>query len=98
MIPESNPNESKKYMVIHATAWSKGDKIEQKNRLVVIEYTPKPKYGGYAVRWQLQNKATFGGASYNSEEAAHNAFLRKYLDHNKDYPKGNPSYLPGLVS
>jgi hypothetical protein len=97
MITESNPNESKKYIVTHATNWSKGNDVEQKTRLVVIQFMPTPRYGGYAVRWQLPNKATFGGASYNTGDGAWKAFIRKYEDHNKDYPAGNASHLPGIV-
>jgi hypothetical protein len=89
----SNPNESGKYSILYATNYSKGNQIENPMRLVVIKYERNSEF---ALRWQDRSGATYGGYSYQTKEQAHNAFLRKYLDHNQAYRKGNPSHLPGL--
>ena len=98
---ETNPNESGRYKVIHATRWSKGKKgLEKKTRLVVLEhYTlTGTEVRGYAVRLQTApDMATYGGSSYQVKENAENAWLRKYLEHNEMYKTGNVSHLPGLA-
>jgi len=74
-----------------------GNDVELKTRLIVIEFTPKSKVGNYAVRMQTNDGATYGGGSFETHEGAHNAFLRRYLEHNASYGKGNPSHWPGIV-
>lgn len=93
---QRNPNESFPYRVVHATKWSKKSHIERPMRLVVIQLVGK-KFDEFAVRWQDKNGSTYGGASFHSKEQAHNAFLEKYLNHNKCYGPKNISHLPGLV-
>lgn len=89
----TNPNESSSYIIEYATLWSEGGRGEKPMRLVVIGYT---KYPEFAIRWQDKTGATFGGYSYQEKKNAHNAFLRKYLEHNDSYKEGNISHLPGL--
>lgn len=90
-------NESRKYRILHHTKWSKGGGIEVPTRLIVIVFTPAREHGNFAVRWQSYDGATFGGDTFNTKEGAHNAFLRKYLEHNSMYKAGNVSHLPGIV-
>lgn len=93
----SNPNESGSYDVIHASKWSKGGKGEKKTRLVVIKFRGKK---SFAVRWQTptgDNGPTFGGSSFQSEEKAHESFMRAYLRHNGKYKNGNISHFPGIA-
>jgi len=90
----TNPNENGRYTIEYATLWSEGDRGEKPMRLVVIGY--KREYPEFAVRWQDKSGATFGGYTYQEKETAHNAFLRKYLEHNDSYKKDNISHLPGL--
>lgn len=90
-------NESRKYRILHATKWSTGNSIEVPSRLIVIAFTPTYDHGNFAVRWQNRDGSTYGGGSSNTREAAHNMFLKKYLEHNESYRKGNPSHLPGIV-
>jgi len=92
----SNPNESGQYYIKYATQFSRGNKIEIPMRLVVIEYETAVHRGKFAVRWQDKKGNTSGGYSYDTEREAHNAFLRRYLDHNDSYKEGNPSHLPGM--
>ena len=93
---QTNPNESLPYRILHKTHWSKKGRIDKAMRLIVIQYAGR-KYGQFAVRWQDKNMATFGGYSYETKMDAHNAFLKKYLDHNTSYGPGNVSHLPGIV-
>lgn len=96
----SNPSETYPYEVIHATKWSKGGNGEKKSRLVVIKYSPQKAGYQFAVRWQTpvgDNGPTFGGSSFSNERAAHDAFLKRYLEHNETYKKGNISHLPGIA-
>ena len=65
-------------------------------RLVVIAYVGRT-HGSFAVRWQDKSGATFGGYSYETARTAHDAFMRKYLEHNESYRDGNISHLPGIV-
>jgi len=98
-MPNAYRNESHgKYRLLHYTKWSKGGGIEVRSRLVVIAFpSVKGEFGKYAVRYQNYDGATWGGASFNSHEEAHRAFLEKYLDHNRSFRKGNISHLPGIV-
>lgn len=95
-----NPNETYPYDVIHATRWSKAKAgVERPTRLVVLKFR-KTEGWKYAVRWQTpsgDNGPTYGGASYPTEQSAHEAFMRKYLENNELYKKGNPSHLPGVA-
>jgi hypothetical protein len=91
--PQTNMNESGSYRIVHATRWSKGGRIDKPMRLVVIAFVS----GGYAVREQDKSGATFGGSSFQSKESAHNAFLKRYLNHNESYRRGNVSHYPGIV-
>jgi hypothetical protein len=93
----SYANESRKYKILNHTKWSMGNDVELKTRLIVIEFTPKYEHRNFAVRMQTNDGATYGGDSFETYEGAHNAFLRKYLDHNASYRKGNPSHYPGIV-
>lgn len=94
--PQSNPNESGQYRIIHATKWSKKGRIDLPLRLVVLSFVGR-QYGAYALRWQGKDGATFGGYSFNTAQEAHDAFLRRYLSHNETYKRGNVSHLPGIV-
>jgi hypothetical protein len=90
--------EQRKYRIIHATKWSKGGGIEVKSRLVVLAFTPVLEHrDNFALRWQNEDGATWGGSAFTTNEQAHNAFLRRYLEHNATYRAGNISHLPGIV-
>jgi hypothetical protein len=97
-MPNRSRNESRgPYKILHETNWSKGQKdLEVRTRLVVIAFTKKLGYGDYALRWQNYDGATWGGSAFDSEREAHNAFMEKYLTHNKSYKEGNVSHLPGI--
>lgn len=79
----TNVNEPHPYDVVHATKWSKGGRGELKSRLVVLKYKPASNVArhGFAVRTQAgrggDNAPTFGGATFPSQRAAHDAFLRE---------------------
>jgi hypothetical protein len=101
-----NPNETYPYKIMRKTGWSKGSRIELPSRLVLISYyrgkDAKPKY---AVRWQTKpkrgpnpvgNGPTFGGDAFSDWTQANLMFVRKYHEHNADYPRGNVSHLPGI--
>lgn len=94
--PQTNPNESLPYRILHATRFSQGGRGEKPMRLVVIGYIGR-KYGQFAVRWQDKDGNTFSGYSYETSRDAHNAFMRRYLEHNESYRPGNISHLPGIV-
>ena len=93
---QTNPNESGTYRILHATKWSKKGAIDKAMRLVVLGFVGR-EHGGYALRWQDRSGATFHGASFNTRNEAHNAFLRAYLRHNESYGPRNISHLPGIV-
>lgn len=94
-----------RYRIIYATKWSKGGRGERRTRLIVIAFPIKNRgrgdpfshFGKFALRWQTPDGATFGGGSFNSREDAHHAFLRRYVEHNENYRKGNISHLPGMA-
>lgn len=89
--------ESRDYVVIHATKYCKGDKNEPQMRLVVLEFRPKEPWGGYAIRYQTKDGATFGGMAFNSKQEAYDVFVQEFARHNSIFRKGNPSHLPGIV-
>jgi len=94
--PQTNPNESLPYRILHATRWSKGGRGEKPMRLVVIGYIGR-KNGPYAIRWQDKSNATFGGYSYETRENALDGFINYYKRHNQSFGPGNISHLPGIV-
>lgn len=97
-MPNKFVNESKPYKVIHETAWSQGKEgLEKKTRLIVIEFDQKSNLGKWAVRWQSYDGATFHGGAFNSELEAYKAFSRRVVEHNRSYPMGNISHLPGIL-
>ena len=97
VMPYKYANESRRYRILHATKWSKGNDIEVKCRLVVIEFTPKLGRGDYALRLQRIDGATHSGGSFDSVEAAYDQLLEEYVKHNRIYKAGNPSHYPGIV-
>jgi hypothetical protein len=54
----------------------------------------------YAVRYQTpmgDNGPTYGGAAYPTEQSAHDSFMKRYLEHNELFKKGNASHFPGIA-
>jgi hypothetical protein len=92
----TNQNETGSYSIEYATNWSPGNDVEISLRIIVMKYLTGHHALSYAVRWQNRQGDTFGGYSFEGKETAHNYFLKKYLDHNASYRKGNPSHLPGM--
>jgi len=95
-MPHRNTNESRPYVTLYKTGWSRGGRGEVRTRLIVITFLKKLGYGDYALRWQNYDGATYGGGSFDHVADAYHAFIKKYAAHNEMYKKGNISHLPGL--
>lgn len=99
-MPNKFRNEgSGRYVILHATKWSRGKKgLEPRTRIIAVMFPSiKGEFGKYAVRYQNWDGATWGGGSCNSKQEVHEIFKRKVHDHNASFRKGNISHLPGIV-